>query len=411
VYLEHLTLINFRNYARLDLGLSPAGALIVGDNAQGKSNLLEAIYYLATTRSFRASAERELIHWLAWSEETPFARLIGQVRRRTGPEPLRLEITLLAGAERRPLTPAGPAEEENNHRPPALQKRIRINGVPRRVLDLFGQVNAVFFAPTDLDLVSGSPALRRRYLDTLLSQVDRSYLRALARYTKVLTQRNALLRQWVENRRPAEITFWDDELVAQGSLITASRQTAVARLNELLTTIYPRIAGERLNMTYRSSIPLEPVPQAGQITQSDTSATDEAVTAVAAAFRSHLKSLHRRELRAGLSLVGPHRDDLLFQVDGADARAYASRGQQRSIAIALKLAEVAYLRHVTGDDPILLLDDVLSELDATRQRALLASLNPSQQVVVTATHRAIFPAELLARIPAFQVRAGSLTPL
>jgi DNA replication and repair protein RecF len=403
--LTHLSLTNFRNFARLEMGFGPGATLLVGDNAQGKSNLLEAVGYLATARSFRAGAERELIHWLAFQEAQPFARVVGQVERRSGP--LKAEIVLVAAAASgatpgsatgqdgggelaAPGVPNGPSLVGDPQ--PGLTKRLRLNGSPKRAADFVGQVNVVGFSPEDLELIAGSPSLRRRYLDVLLAQVDPPYYRALSRYNKVLVQRNHLLRLIAARQDdPAQLQFWNDELVTNGAYMTTARQAAVQSLNDQAADIHQELTGalERLRVVYRPSIP----PGDGDVGER---------------FRQELKRCHHRELRQGVSLVGPHRDDLTFLADGVDMHTYGSRGQQRTVALSLKLAEVATVRAMSGEEPILLLDDIMSELDPDRRAWLLAAIAPGQQVIITATETEHFTADFLMHATVHQVRAGAI---
>jgi DNA replication and repair protein RecF len=403
--LTHLSLTNFRNFARLEMAFGPGATLLVGDNAQGKSNLLEAVAYLATARSFRAGAERELIHWLAFQEAQPFARVVGQVERRSGS--LKAEIVLVAastpgatpgpaagqdggGNSAAPSPPNGPSLVGDPQ--PGLTKRLRLNGAPKRAVDFVGQVNVVGFSPEDLELIAGPPSLRRRYLDVLLAQVDHLYYRALSRYNKVLVQRNHLLRLIAARPDdPAQLQFWNEELVTNGAYMTSARQAAVQSLTGRAAELHLELTGgmERLQVLYRPSVP----PGEGE---------------VAERFHHELKRCHHRELHQGVSLVGPHRDDLAFLADGVDMHTYGSRGQQRTVALSLKLAEVSTVRIMSGEEPILLLDDILSELDPDRRAWLLAAIPPGQQVILTATETEHFTPDFLMQATVCQVRAGAI---
>ncbi|MBI4504002.1 MAG: DNA replication/repair protein RecF, partial [Chloroflexi bacterium] len=373
MHLEHLSLLNFRNYVRLDLDLGPGLTVMEGANGQGKSNLLEAIFLLATTRSPRTQTDRELLHWLAWESEQPFARVVGRVQRRRGPA----EIAITIHGER-----ADGAQ--------VATKRVRVNGVARRAIDLLGQMQVVLFGPDDLSLVSGPPALRRRFLDLTIAQVEARYVRALAHYQRVLQQRNHLLRQLRERRTGEdELRFWDEELTRHGVLIVAERERAVDQLCELARATHYRLAGsaERLQVLYRPNLPLP--EEGGQ-----------------RLFLAHLAQTRARELAQGVSLAGPHRDDLAFLLDGVDVQRFGSRGQQRTVALALRLAEAAFLRQRSGDEPILLLDDVLSELDAERQRRVLEAIAPAEQVLLTTTERALLRGWEVGRARLLRVTAG-----
>lgn len=402
--LTRLALTNFRNYARLELDLAPGLTLLQGNNACGKTNLLEAVFYLATARSPHAGAERELLRWGASAEPIPFARVETEVVRANGVRTL-LEIVLVQAADEKRLANgnAGPGQPAAR-----VNKRIKVNGVGKRALDLLGELNAVLFLPEDLDLVFGSPGDRRRYLDTTLSQIDARYGRALSKYNQVLEQRNSLLRDFHE--RPfnaAELAVWDQQMIAEGAYLIARRAEAIARYNILIANIHPRLSGERetLELVYQPSVPLDTPALAApqQATLFGTGGTR--VEDIGARFARQLESLRHRELGAGTTLAGPHRDDVRFLIERTngtpapkmDAITYASRGQGRTIALSLKLAEVELMRTETSEDPVLLLDDVMSELDAPRRAALSQTVMNASQAIITATDLDDFTPELLAR--------------
>ncbi|MDQ3855047.1 MAG: DNA replication and repair protein RecF, partial [Chloroflexota bacterium] len=282
------------------------------------------------------------------------------------------------------------------------RKRIRVNDRPRRAIDVIGQVNVVMFGPQDLDLVIGSPNLRRRYLDIMISQIDQHYVRTLQTYGKVLLQRNSLLRtmsergrRWGVDEISEQLDFWDDELVRQGSYLLRRRLETIAELGELANRIHARLAGtpDRLELLYDSSI--------ADAVQAVESVPEE--TELAERFRKRLGALRADELRRAVSLAGPHRDDIRFTVGGVDMRTYGSRGQQRSVILAVKLAEVELMHQATGETPLLLLDDVVSELDPERRRYLLQGvLERRQQVLVTATDLIPVGREFLSKAHLFE---------
>ena len=392
--LIRLSLTNFRNFARLTLDFPKPITLLQGGNAQGKTNLLEAIYYLATSRSPRASADREVVNWLAFEEPLPFARLVADVMR--GGSPLRLELTLVQQANQ-----GGNA--------PRFSKRVRINGVNKRVLDLVGCLPVVLFLPRDIQLITGSPAGRRRYLNVTLCQMDAAYCRALAQYDRVLAQRNALLRELRERdsgQGEEQLRFWDERLVTLGSQLTTRRAALVAALDEEAKRQHQGLSAgrEQLRLRYVSGIAERLPPAAQQLALklergAEPMAVDTGQTA--ALFQERLRAMREREIAAGMTLLGPHRDDLQFLIEGRDLRAYGSRGQQRTAALALKLAEVAVMSRELGEPPLLLLDDVMSELDDVRRRALLALLTSAPQAIITATDWDDFS-------PAFRAQARQL---
>jgi DNA replication and repair protein RecF len=391
MYVTHLALRDFRNYQRLELELAPAITLLYGPNAAGKTSVLEALFYLATTRSPRVGADRELVRWDAVGEAgvPPFARVAAELRRRSGA--LRLEVIV----QRR--------TDEDGQLTSASSKLVRIDRRPARAIDLVGQLRVVLFTPADLTLVDGPPNERRRYLDITLSQLDPHYVRTLAHYQKIAQQRNSLLRAWRERRRPPravddELAYWDQELTAAGGYLLAERLRAVTELNALVGPLYQAISGgaEPLLVTYQPSLEL---------------AVGQAAGGLAAQLAAGLRAIRRDELARGQTLLGPHRDDLAFTVGGVNLGRYGSRGQQRSVALALKLGEAELMRQRAGEAPVLLLDDMLSELDAQRRAHLLEAIRrPDQQTLLSATDLADFGAEFLAAITRLRVEDGRVYP-
>jgi DNA replication and repair protein RecF len=397
MHLTKLALTNFRNYAHLELDLAPGLTLLHGNNAQGKTNLLEAVFYLATARSPHANAERELIRWGASSEPIPFARVQAQAIRR-GDEHVHLEIVLVQ------------APDENQHPSPRVSKRIKVNGVNKRALDLLGQLNVVLFLPEDLDLVFGAPGERRRYLDTTLSQIDSKYGRSLSQYNQVLEQRNALLRDFRDRAfNPFELETWDRKLVEAGAYIVARRARAVTDYNRLVADIHARLTErrEQLQIVYQPTFALEGPPAEHQMALSLEPAFMP-LESTQAQFNRQLEQMRQRELGAAMTLVGPHRDDLRFFVDGVDMITYASRGQGRTIALSLKMAEMELMRAETGEEPLLLLDDVMSELDKPRRQALSNLLKNASQAIISTTDLDHFTEDVLSRARVVRVIEGRL---
>lgn len=415
--LTHLSLTHYRNYRRLELDLGARLTLLQGRNAQGKTNLLEAIYFLATSKPVHATAEREVVDWQATEEPIPYSRIAATVLP-TAPadgasssHPLELEILLM------------PRGDGLN-----FSKQVRINGVNRRSLDLIGKLRAVLFLPEDIKLVDGSPGERRRYLDIALCQIDPAYTQALALYQKVLARRNSLLKQLREQgARPnaasteAQLGFWDEQLVDEGSRVIALRHNFLAQLQPSAQACQAELSSgrEELHLEFLASFNYGPWPDAeydlwleGHLLTDHRWPWVPAVRAeeVAAVWRAALPRLRSQELAAGMTLVGPHRDDLRFLVNGRDLRVYGSRGQQRSGALSLKLAEVQAMTELTGAPPLLLLDDVMSELDAQRRNTLLAALAGVNQAVITTTDWEDFSVEFRRAATCFHVEAGTVTP-
>ena len=398
VYLKHLSLANFRNYVRLELELLPGITLVQGENAQGKTNLLEAIYYLAAARSPYATADRELINWLAEEEDLTFARLVGQTQKADTLQ--RLEITLLKE----------PSPEANAR---SLKKQIRINGVPKRILDLIGQLNVVFFLPQDIDLVAGSPSVRRRYLDATICQFDPVYCRILRRYNRVLTQRNHLLRQLQERRNsPDQLRFWDEKLAEDGTHVVARRREVIAKLGELARAIHLELTGqdEHLSLHYEPSVrmPEKPYQMPLGLGSEGGLGVRHSESSIRESFVRQLQEITREEILRGMSLIGPHRDDVRFLTGGVDMRTYGSRGQQRTVVLAVKLAEAKLLAEETGEQPVMLLDEVMAELDEARRSYLMTAIENSQQAILTTTHWNAYSPEFLAQATLLRVQEGRI---
>jgi DNA replication and repair protein RecF len=348
VYLSRLHLRNWRNSAEQVLELPPEGAAIIGDNGQGKTNLLEAIYYLEIFRSFRGAPDEQLVRF----GEDVF-RVEGTL---TGPEGG--ERTLAAAFERR-----------------RRKKKVTVNGAePERLGAALGLVGAVIFSPADVELVAGGPGERRRFLDIVLSLAEPGYLAALQRYRHALFQRNTLLRQGSPR---ALVQAFDDALVASGSRVVAARARWVAERSASFAEHYARVAGDQPGfVAFVPSVDLgEPTPP---------------VDEVARAFAAQLERVAEREAARGMTLAGPHRDDLRFTTASADGqpldlRTYGSGGQQRTAAIALRMVEAETIRETRGRESVILLDDVFAELDPGRSRRLIEWIDAAEggQVILT----------------------------
>lgn len=406
MYCEKIDLKDFRNYRRLELGLPRGLVVFQGENAAGKTSLLEAIYLLATTKSPRARTEQELVNLETAPEygAPAFTRLSAVIERKEGE--IAAEILIIRD---------GDTPDRERTSGIASRKRVKLNGVPRRAIDLIGQINVVLFSPEDLDLIIGTPALRRRYLDITLSQTDHRYLRTLQEYARVLAQRNGFLRNLKErqrNNRGAaaagrnEMTIWDEELIKGGTYIIRRRQECLAGLNERAAGLHAHLIGldselqPGFELVYRPSFGLD-----GEV-------QDEA--GLTRRFQAQLEKLRPQELQRGVSLAGPHRDDFAFMVDGADIGVYGSRGQQRTAVLALKLAEVGWMEKQTGDQPILMLDDILSELDVQRRQYVLDTVQAgAEQVLITSTDLALFGdmSQLQERASLFRVEGGKVNRL
>lgn len=394
--LSRLILTNFRNYSRTEWVPHPSNNILYGENGHGKTNLLEAVHFLSTTKSFRTSRDRELINTAAADDPIPSCRIEAEVER--GRQKLRLELALMG---RKDETPTGspPSQPQSAQLTGIVQKKIRVNGIPRTAVEFIGQLNAVLFSSQDIEVIGGAPALRRRYLDDMKAQVDRQYLRTLAAYNRVLEQRNHLLKLIQEGKASAgQLEFWDKELVDKGAFLIRQRRDLVEEIRTLAYPLHLELTSskEHLSLEYRPNLETAPA-SAGQ---------DD----IKQAFAAKLKQYQPREIGAGITLVGPHRDDLGICIDGIDLGAYGSRGQQRTVALSLRLAEASYLFQMIGDAPVILLDDVLSELDAQRRSFIMQALPGYGQVISTATELDRFEPSFLAAGSVFHVANGTVTP-
>ena len=384
MYLRHLSLTHYRNYAKQELDLRAAPVLLLGENAQGKTNLLEAVALLATGRSERVSGDADLIAWDMRDDMQPHARIVGQAVRASG------EVSVEVTVAGRPGASGGLV----------ASKRFKLNGVPRRASDVVGAIMAVLFTTDDMDLVRGAPSGRRRYLDIMLSQADRAYVRSLSRYNKLVTQRNALLKRIQEgSAKRDELPYWDEELSSEGALLLSARARAVVALSGWAAESHARLSGDR----ERFALAYEPRFAEGWAPSRIAAAEP---SDIAGALLDKLEATHSRDIGAGLTLTGPHRDDLAMTLGGESAAAFASRGQQRTAALALRLAEARLLRERSDEQPILLLDDVLSELDEARRTSVLDAIE-AEQVLITSADADRFPASFTAGAQRFRIAAGA----
>jgi DNA replication and repair protein RecF len=415
IHLSHLSLKRFRSFPELELDLGTGISLFHGANGNGKSNLLEALYLLAVAKSPRVVAEHELVGFGPAYEDADVEQVDGQVHAvvsatvdRSG-EPVVVRIDLLGPAE-----PANSAQrsapEDSGRESPyvdwtgvSFQKVLRVNGAPRRAWELVGEVNAVLFSAADLNLIYGSPSVRRRYLDILISQHDRAYLRALQFYQRGITQRNHLLRAIRDGRsNPVELGPWNKRVAHDGGYIVAARIRAIKGLRDQSAAVYAdlSIAAQTLDIDYRSSFMIP-----------DTTGIEEEVAdVIATALAAALMQSKGRDAAQGHTSVGPHRDDLRILIDGADAARYASRGQARSAVLALKLAEAEYLSERRGETPVILLDDVLSEMDPVRRELVLDRVAGYDQCLITTAELDVVDPARRAKMKVYEVRAGTVVP-
>jgi DNA replication and repair protein RecF len=373
VFLANVSLFDFRNYAELELALERSATVFFGGNAQGKTNLLEAVALSALTRSPRTQQAAELVRF-----GQPAARVTCGVQSDGGLKELEVRINVSPAAASR------------------ASRRFTVDGIPKRSTDMMGSLRVVLFWPDDLQLVKGPGEGRRRFLNTLLSQIDPNHARELTRYGHLLEQRNALLRAIREGRQPIEgLDYWTNALAESGAAIMVERQRRLLELQPVAAAFHRELSDdrERLDLRYRpAGVRIGEAPQ----------------ELVSEQLKVAMRDARDEEIGRGQTAVGPQRDDIEVWLDEHEARVFASQGQQRSAVLSLKLAELHYLAEVTGEQPVLLLDDVMSELDPARRERLLAALQPGPQALITAADLNDLPKSILERAAVFRVEQGAI---
>ncbi len=329
--IESIELKNYRNYDELHMDFSHGTNILYGDNAQGKTNVLEAIYVCATTKSHRGSKDKEIIQF-----DRNESHIKLNIRKKD--IPYRIDMHL----------------KKNK------AKGVAVNGVPiRKASELFGIVNVVFFSPEDLNLIKNGPAERRRFVDLELCQLNKLYVHSLVQYNRIVTQRNKLLKDMAFRPDYEEtLDIWDMQLVQYGKEMIGYRKEFIEQLDGIIGPIHGNLSGEKetLRILYEPNVEED-------------------------AFEDVIRRSRQQDIKQKTTLIGPHRDDLSFIINGIDIRRFGSQGQQRTAALSLKLAEIELVEKTVYDYPILLLDDVLSELDSSRQNQLLAGINHIQTVI------------------------------
>jgi len=396
MYLKHLSLTNFRSFSRLDVDFPREIFLLVGDNAQGKTTLLEAIYFLSTFTSFHASSDRQLISFSEPENSLAVGRVVGEIQRRD--QVRRIEARLI----REPNGVNGGTR---------FRKEVLLDGVKRKVSEVIGQLNAVLFLPQMARIIEEGPSDRRRYLDMLISQVSPSYVTHLSDYQQTLTQRNALLKQLAERGGDhGQLAVWDGMLARHGAYIMCERIRAIREVEvEAKRVHYDLTKGQEvLRLDYQPAYdPLSP-PE-GQMALPVSSAADRSgfsVEEIETGMLDVLKKTHRAEIARGVTTIGPHRDELRFLSNQVDLGDYGSRGQGRTALLAMKLAEVKWLHQRSGEWPVLLLDETMSELDIERRKDLLTALSECDQAILTATDLSMVDSTFVQDHPVWFVSGG-----
>ncbi|HKJ27741.1 MAG TPA: DNA replication/repair protein RecF [Anaerolineales bacterium] len=394
--LTRLSLTNIRSIARLDINIPAGTILIVGKNAQGKTSILEAIYYLATLSSFHASKDSQLINLLAGKEDLSVGRIIGEFTKQGRSH--RLEVRII--------------QERTRSGSMRGRKEVLLDGVKKRSREIIGQFNAVLFLPQMMQIIEGSPDERRRYLDLAISQVVPNAATSLNEYRKLVTQRNALLKQLNESGGSQDqLDFWDERLAKRGAQIIADRIMAVQEMDLIAGRIHHQITNgaEVLRLDYLPSFDPLPAPKnQPTLLYAPPDRSQFSTEQLEKAFLEALKANRRMEIARGMTTIGPHRDDLAFLSNGIDLGVYGSRGQVRTALMTLKLAEMTWMKEKTGNWPVLLLDEVLAELDEDRRVDLLARVSQSNQSLLTTTDMQLFDLEAIQDWQQWHIHQGNL---
>ncbi|HAV77256.1 MAG TPA: hypothetical protein DCX53_07870 [Anaerolineae bacterium] len=399
MFLKHLSLTNFRKFTRLDLDMPKRVVLLTGDNAQGKTTVLEAIYFLAAFTSFQTSSDRQIINLdEANKNELTVTRLVAEYQRAKRKH--RIEARLI-------LEPVGVLNGQR------LRKEILLDGVKKPVSEVIGHFNAVVFVPQMSQIIEGAPEDRRRYLNLALAQSVQAYARVLSEYNQVITQRNALLKALNENGGSRDqLEVWDDALSRHGSQIILWRIEAIQRIEHLASRVHNELTHghEILRLAYEPAFDPMPKPN-GQLGLKIDTAVDRSgleLDDIEIRFRESLRNLRNEEIARGVTTIGPHRDELRFLANDFDLGNYGSRGQIRTALLSLKLAEVNWMKERTGEWPVILLDEVMAELDVQRRADLLKYVGESEQVLFTTTDLNLFAPEFVEQAEVWKAGNGRI---
>ena len=399
MYLRHLSLTNFRSFTRLDIDIPTQVVILAGANAQGKTSVLEAIYFLAAFTSFQTHADRQLINFTeAKKASLSVARLVADYQR--GKSKHRLEARLI-------LEPMGVLNGQR------LRKEILLDGVKKPVHEVIGHFNAVIFVPQMSQIIEGAPDDRRRYLNLALAQSTPAYARTLSEYNQALTQRNALLKAlWERGGNGDQLEVWDDALTRLGAQIILWRIEAVQQIERLAARVHHELThgSEILRLSYEPAFDPLPKPdrQLGLKMETVIDRSSLKLNEIQDSFRERLRELRSEEIARGVTTTGPHRDELRFLANDIDLGYYGSRGQIRTALLSLKLAEVNWMKDRTGEWPVILLDEVMAELDLQRRADLLKYVGESEQVLFTTTDLNLFASDFVEKAEVWRVESGKV---
>ena len=399
MFLKHLSLTNFRNFTRLDVDIPRRVVVLVGDNAQGKTSLLEAVYFLAAFTSFQTHADRQIVNFHeAKKNGLTVTRLVAEYQRSKSRH--RLEVRLI-------LEPMGVLNSQR------LRREILLDGVKKPVNEVIGHFNAVIFLPQMSQIIEGAPEDRRRYLNLALAQSTPAYARMLSEYNQALTQRNALLKLLGERSGNSDqLEVWDEALTRLGAQIILWRIEAIHQIEGLASRVHHELTrgSEILRLSYEPAFDPLPKPNRQLGLKMDT-VVDRSrleLNEIRDGFLARLRELRAEEIARGVTTIGPHRDELRFLTNDIDLGNYGSRGQVRTTLLALKLAEVNWMKDRTGEWPVILLDEVMAELDLQRRVDLLKYIGESEQVLFTTTDLNLFAPEFVEKAEVWKVSGGKV---
>jgi len=395
--LNHLSLTNFRLFSRLDMDLPSQILLLEGNNAQGKTSLLEAIFFLATFTSLHASHDRQLINFLASQESLAVARLTASFATQEGEK--RLEIRLI--------------QELNGNGGSRLRKEVLLNGTKISPNQAVGAFKAVMFLPEMTRIIEGGPEERRRYLNLAIAQSNRNYTQTLADYNQTVSQRNALLKQLSERGGDEkQLDFWDQVLATKGALLMQARIQAIEEIGEIAIRIHSALTDSKevLRLYYQPAYDpvVQPQNQFSLPMQTKVERGKFTLEQLQTGFIARLAQLHREEILRGVTTIGPHRDEMRVHCNGIDLTDFGSRGQIRTALLSLKLAEIEWLKQKTDEMPVLLLDETLAELDEARRESLLTYLTSAEQAILTTTDMNLFPSNFSGKCERWWVDQGNI---
>ncbi|MBI21606.1 MAG: hypothetical protein CL780_05100 [Chloroflexi bacterium] len=386
MYISKLTINGFRNHINTNLELDTGTSVFIGKNGHGKSNLIEAIYMLAIAKSTRISSETDLIN-NEIASNSGHVKISGVGKSKTKTIQAQIDFDVSSG-------------KNSQKKIPLIRKSLRINGLVRKSSDFVGNINVVCFEVSNLEILSGPPSNRRKYIDILISQTDQDYIRTLQRYRNVIKQRNHLLKSIKEKKSlEKELVFWDDRLIYEAANIFITRNKFIGKLFNSIVPIHSKLSGgDEIEISYKPKISLSQ----SNINNLNREQLENLI-------KENLMKFKTLEISQGTSLIGPHRDDIEIKFNGQIANGYASRGQSRIITLSMKLSEAELLKELTGYSPILALDDILSELDEDKRKIVLGTLGNYEQVLITSTDAFFLQKINLPKISVYNISNGEIT--